>query len=55
MSNCKVEIVESRYQPSRDELGNIAILPDMTPEEALRTIVEPVNVVKVSELGVSVK
>ena len=43
----KVEIVDSRYQPSKDELEDINILPDITPEDALRTILEPVDVVTV--------
>ena len=43
----KVEIVDSRYQPSKDELEDIIILPDFTPEEALRAILEPVDVVTV--------
>ena len=43
----KVEIVDSRYQPSKDELEDIIILPDITPEDALRTILEPVDVVTV--------
>ena len=41
----KVEIVDSRYQPSKDELEDIIILPDITPEEALRKLLEPVDVV----------
>ena len=43
----KVEIVDSRYQPSKDELEDIIILPDIAPEEALRAILEPVDVVTV--------
>ena len=43
----KVEIVDSRYQPSKDEMEDIIIFPDITPEEALRTILEPVDVVTV--------
>lgn len=45
----KVEVVDSRYQPSKEELEDIIILPGITPEEALRTILEPVEVVTVPE------
>ena len=38
----KLEIVDSRYQPSRAELEEEFALPDMTPEEALRKLLEPV-------------
>ena len=43
----KLEIVDSRYQPSRAELEEEFALPDMTPEEALRKLLEPVDVVTV--------
>ena len=45
----KFEIVDSRYQPSKDELEDIIILPDMSPEEALRKLLDPVDVVTVPE------
>lgn len=49
MPKRKVEIVDSRYQPSKEELEDVIILPDITPEEALRTILEPVDVVTVDQ------
>ena len=45
----RVDIVDSRYQPSKEELEDVIILPDITPEEALRTILEPVDVATVPE------
>lgn len=43
----KVEIVDSCYQPSKEELEDVIVLLDITPEEALRTILEPVDVVTI--------
>ena len=40
----KIEIVDSRYQLSKDEMEDVIILPDITPEEALWAILEPVDV-----------
>ena len=40
----KLEIVDSRYQPSKAELEEEFTLPDMTPEEALRKLLDVVTV-----------
>ena len=39
-----VEIVDSRYQPSKAELEEEFTLPDLTPEEVARALTRPVDV-----------
>ena len=43
-----VEVVDSRYQPSKAELEEEFSLPDFTPEDVARALTHPVDVRYVS-------
>ena len=43
-----VEVVDSRYQPSKAELEEDFTLPELTPEEAVRALTQPLDIRYVS-------